>query len=67
MLIVQEQTLKLNKIECEDKMRIYNLYLDGRPAREKKPDMFQDFFQLLQILFSALYVYLLSNKKKIGI
>ena len=34
---------------------------------KKKSDMFQDFFQLLQILFSALYVYLLSNKKKIGI
>ena len=67
MLIVQEQTLKLNKIECEDKMRIYNLYLDGRPAREKKSDMFQDFFQLLQILFSALYVYIYYLTKKIGI
>ena len=67
MLIVQEQTLKLNKIECEDKMRIYNLYLDGRPAREKKVGHVSGFFfQLLQILFSALYVYLLSNKK-IGI
>ena len=63
---MQEQTLKLNKIECEDKMRIYNLYLDGRPAREKKVGHVSGFFQLLQILFSALYVYLLS-KKKIGI